>query len=95
MNFKEKADSLKAKIQAKITPESTPEQIEEANAYVSDLDELSSEHDRLVAENAKFKDTIVKMVTTQGDAKPPKDASQASESMSIEEAIAKISKEDK
>ena len=95
MNFKEKVESLKQRFQAKITPESTPEQIQEAQAYASDLDELSSEHDRLVAENAKFKDTIVKMVTTQGDTTPPKDDSMARESMSIEEAVAKISKEDK
>ena len=95
MNYKEKVESLKQRFQSKITPESTPEQIQEAQAYASELDELSSEYDRLVAENAKFKDTIVKMVTTQGDATPPKDDSMARESMSIEEAIAKISKEDK
>ena len=95
MNFKEKVESLKARFQSKITPESTPEQIEEANAYASELDELSSEHDRLVAENAKFKDTIVRMVTNQGDSTPPEDDSSGSKSMSIEEAIEKVKKEAK
>ncbi len=95
MNYKEKAESLKAKFKAKITPESTPEQIEEANAMATELDELVSLHDSVVAENAKFKDTIVRMVTSQGDATPPSDPSAESKPMSIEEAIAKVRQEGK
>lgn len=93
MNFKEKAESLKAKFKAKITPESTPEQIEEVNAMTSELEELATLHESVVAENAKFKDTIVRMVTSQGDATPPNEPSTDSKSMSIEEAVAKIQKE--
>lgn len=95
MTFKEKAESLKQQFKSRITPESTPEQIKEADAMVSDLEELSSLHDALVAENAKFKDTIVRMVTNQGDATPPSDPSAESKPMSIEEAIAKVRQESK
>ena len=93
MEFKEAVESLKRRFQSKITPDSKPEEIEEANANASSLDELSAEYDRVVVENAKFKDTIVRMVTSQGDATPPTDPSSDSKSMSIEEAIAKVSKE--
>ena len=95
MNFKEKVDSLKAKFQSVITPESKPEEIEEASANASSLDELLAEHEKVVAENAKFKDTIVRMVTNQGDSTPPEDDSSGSKSMSIEEAIEKVKKEAK
>lgn len=93
MGFKETVESLKKRFQDKITPDSKPEEIEEVNANASSLDELLTEHEKVVAENAKFKDTIVRMVTSQGDATPPTDPSSDSKSMSIEEAIAKVSKE--
>ena len=95
MGFKETVESLKKRFQEKITPDSKPEEIEEVNANASILDELMAEHEKVVAENAKFKDTIVRMVTSQGDSTPPEDDSTGSKSMSIEEAIEKVSKEGK
>ena len=40
MTFKERLEALKTKIQAKIKAESTPEEIEEINNLVAELDSL-------------------------------------------------------
>ena len=90
MTFKEQMDALKSKVQSKINAESTPEEIQEVIDLLAELDGLSTIHDGVVTENAKFKDTIVNMVLTQGDGKQPKDESNASNTMTIEEAIAEV-----
>ena len=90
--FKEQFDALKGKFQAKITADSTQEQIEEINGIVAELDALETSHNEVVTENAKFKDTIVRMVSTEGNGKTPQDDSSGSKSMSIEEAIAEVQK---
>lgn len=92
MSFKEILESLKTKIQAKIKAESTPEEIQEINDLIADLDSLGTSHEELVTENAKFKDTIVRMVTTQGDGNKPEDGASGSKTMSIEEAVAEVQK---
>lgn len=88
MTFKEKFDALKGKIQAKITAESSPEQIEEINAIVGELDELEASHNEVVTESAKLKDTIVRMVSNQGDGNKPGDDSTGSKPKTIEECVA-------
>lgn len=86
--FNEKLEALKKRIQAKIKADSTPEEIEEVNSMIADLDSLGSSHNELVTENAKFKDTIVRMVTTQGNSDKPADDSTGSKPKSIEECVA-------
>ena len=88
MTFKEMMDTLKGKIQTKIKAESTPEEIQEVNDLIAELDSLESSHNEVVTENAKFKDTIVRMVTTQGDGNKPGDDSTGSKPKSIEECVA-------
>lgn len=90
--FKEQFDALKGKFQAKITADSSQEQIEEINSVIAELDALETSHNEVVTENAKFKDTIVNMVTTQGDGKAPANGADDSKSMTIEEAIAEVEK---
>lgn len=86
--FNEKLEALKKRIQAKIKADSTPEEIEEVNSMIADLDSLGSSHNDLATENAKFKDTIVRMVTTQGNSDKPGDDSTGSKPKSIEECVA-------
>ena len=86
--FNEKLEALKKRIQGKIKADSTPEEIEEVNSMIADLDSLGSSHNELVTENAKFKDTIVRMVTTQGSSDKPGDDSTGSKPKSIEECVA-------
>ena len=93
MTFKEQIDALKGKIQSKITAESSAEEIQEMNDLMGEFDALETSHNAVVTENAKFKDTIVRMVTTQGDGNAPKDDSNGSKTMSIEEAIAEVQKQ--
>ena len=88
MTFKEQFDALKGKIQAKIKADSTPEEIEEWNSMLTEFDSLEASHNEVVTENAKFKDTIVRMVTTQGDGNKPGDDSTGSKPKSIEECVA-------
>lgn len=90
MGFIEKLKALKEKKQALIKPEMTAEEIQAINDEIAELDELGNFHNELVTENAKFKDTIVRMVTSEGDGKTPKDDSSGSKTMSIEEAIAEV-----
>ena len=86
--FKEQFDALKGKLSAKITENSTPEEIKEWNDTIAELDSLEASHNEVVTENAKFKDTIVRMVTTQGDGKQPADDSSGSKPKTIEECVA-------
>ena len=95
MTFKEKVEALKSKFSSKITNESTPEEIEEINGYVAELDELSEEHNVVVAKNEKLTNTIVKMVTKEGSDKTPPDDETGSKPLSIEECIAKVEKGEK
>lgn len=95
MSFKESMESLRAKLMAQIKPESSQEEIDAINGMVTELDDMGKEHDGLVGENAKFKDTIVRMVTTQGDDKTPPDDSQGSKPKSMEQFIEDFAKEHK
>lgn len=96
MTFKEIVESLKGKIQGEIKPESSPEEIEKLNGLISELDSLETSHNEVVTENAKFKDTIVRMVTSQGDSNPPLDGALESKPKTIEECVAEeLAKEKK
>lgn len=75
MGFKESLDSLRAKVQAKVKPDSTKEELEEIKSLNDELDALEKGYNEKVTENAKFRDTIVDMVTSQGDGKTPPDPS--------------------
>ena len=90
MGFTERMKALKEKKQALIKPDMSAEDIQAINDEIAELDELEKSHNELVTENAKFKDTIVRMVTSEGDGKTPKDDSSGSKTMSIEEAIAEV-----
>ena len=86
--FKETLQKIKGYFQNKITAESTPEEVNEVNAFIGDLDSMDVEHDKVITENAKFKDTIVNMVSTQGNSDKPKDESGGSKPMTMDEIIA-------
>ena len=88
MTFKERLDALKGNLQAKIKAESTPEEIQEVNDLIAECDSLESSYNEVVTENAKFKDTIVRMVSTQGDGNKPGDDTTGSKPKSIEECVA-------
>ena len=88
MTFNEIVETLKGKLQAKIKADSTTEEIEEVNGLIAEVETLVASHNEVVIENAKFKDTIVRMVTTQGDGNKPGDDSTGSKPKSIEECVA-------
>lgn len=90
MGFSEKIKALKEKRQALIKPDMSAEEIQAINDDIAELDELENFHNELVTENAKFKDTIVRLVSSQGDGKAPKDDSPGSKTMSIEQAFAEV-----
>ena len=96
MTFKETLDALKGKIQSKITNDSSAEEIEEANGLIADIDSLGASHEELVQEHAKTKDTLVRMVTSQGSGDKPRDESGGSKPKTIEECVAEeLEKEQK
>lgn len=88
MTFQEQITALKEKVKAKIKPESSEEEIQEINGLLAEMDSLETTHNELVTENAKFKDTIVRMVTNQGDGNKPGDDTDGSKPKTIEECVA-------
>lgn len=88
MNFKERVEALKGEFNAKITQDTAPEEIEKVNQSNASLDSLVDDYNLIVEENAKLKDTIVRMVTTQGNGNKPQDDVDGSKPKSIEECIA-------
>ncbi|MBR3917175.1 MAG: hypothetical protein IKJ59_00360 [Clostridia bacterium] len=71
MTLQERLSALREKIKAKITPESSPEELDEYNGMLQSLDEIETEHNKVVETSAKYRDTIVRMVINQGDDKTP------------------------
>ena len=92
MTFKERIDALKGKLQAKVTSEATAEQLADLKELTDELDSLNASHDEVVTEQAKLKDTIVRMALTQGDSNKPGDGADGSKPMTIEEAVAEVQK---
>ena len=95
MTLKERLDSLREKVKGKIKPESSQEELDEINGMLTELDEVEKSHGDLVTENAKFKDTIVRMVTTQGDDNPPPADPNGSNPRSMDQFIKDFEKENK
>lgn len=95
MSFKDSVNSLREKIKGHIKPESSKEELEELNGMLASLDDMEKVHDELGVENAKFKDTIVKMVTSQGDDNPPPSDPSGSKPKSMEQFIEDFQKQNK
>lgn len=90
MAFKSTLDSLKVKLQAMVTTDSSAEQIEQINGMISELDSLETDHTQLVDSEAKLKEVVVRMVQTQGNGDKPADDSTGSKPKSIDECVAEI-----
>lgn len=88
MKFNEIIEALKGENNAKINQDTAPEEIEKINKSNADLDSLVEAYNSVVEENAKYKDTIVRMVTTEGSGNKPKDDVDGSKPKTIEECIA-------
>ena len=94
MTLKERLDSLRAKVKAKIKPETSAEELDELNGILGELDEIENEHNNVITENTKFKDTIVRMALTQGDGKTP-DEPEGSNPTDMNQFLAKFEQEHK
>lgn len=90
MDFKETLNSIKSKIQAKITPEMSAEELENWNGILGEIDSLQESHNKVVTSEATLKDIVVRMVQTQGNADKPRDASTESKPMSIDECVSEV-----
>ena len=92
MTFKEKIEALKSKLKAKIKSESTPEEIQEINDLMAELDSLDSDFSSLSDEHSKVKDALVRITVSQGSGEAPKDESGGSKPMTIDEVLAEVEK---
>lgn len=88
MNWKERVDALKARFQSKITDQSTPEEIQEVNEVVAEIDALDTSYNELGEEHAKTKTALVRMVINQGSSDKPRDDTDGSKPKTIEECVA-------
>lgn len=90
MSWKEQFQALKAKIQAKIKEDSSPEEIDEINGFITDLDALDTTHNELEVEHAKTKTALMRMVVNQGSGDKPGDDTDGSKPKTIEECVAEV-----
>ena len=88
MNFKEQAEALKARFTSKINADTSKEELDEFTSINEEIDKLESSYNELLNENAKFKDTIIRMVTNQGSSEKPQDVVEESKPLTMEEIIA-------
>ena len=89
MTFKEKVSQLKEQAKSKMVKEdSSAEEIQAYTDYENSLNELETEYNNEVQEKQKLKDTIVRLVSNQGDGKAPKEESGESKPRTLEEIIA-------
>ena len=88
LTFKEQVEALKGKFKSRITTEMSADEINAVNEDVASIEELDRSYDALVSENAKLKDTIVRMVSTEGNGSKPADESGGSKPKTIEECVA-------
>ena len=95
MTFKERLDSLREKVKGKIKPESSAEELDEYNGILAELDEIEKDHDGVLTENTKFKDTIVRMALTQGDDNTPPSDPAGNKPRSMEQFIEDFKKDNK
>lgn len=96
MTFKEKVSQLKEVAKSKMVKEdSSAEEIQAYTDYENSLNELENEYNSAVEEKAKLKDTIVRLVSSQGDGKKPKEESGESKPRTLEEIIAEKQAEKK
>lgn len=95
MNWKESIEALKAKVSAKLTAESSQEEIDAVNEINTEIDALDSSHQELETEHAKTKSALVRMVVNQGNGDKPRDDTDGSKPKTIEECVAEVQKEGK
>ena len=89
MTFKEKVSQLKELAKGKMVKEdSSAEEIQAYTDYENSLNALEEDYNKEVEEKAKLKDTIVRLVSNQGDGKAPKEESGESKPRSFEQIIA-------
>ncbi|MBO7732555.1 MAG: hypothetical protein J6S67_08375 [Methanobrevibacter sp.] len=100
MTIKERLDALRAKLKAKIKPESTADEISAIDAEMKELDSIEEEYNNLntkyadlQTEHGKFKDVIVNMVLKQGNQETPVDDIDGSKPVTTEELLEKYQKE--
>lgn len=95
MNFKEQAEALKARFTSKINADTSKEDLDEFTSINEEIDKLESSYNELLTENAKFKDTIIRMVTNQGSSDKPQEIIEERKPLTMEEIIAqKLSKKE-
>ena len=89
MTFKEKLSQLREQAKSKMVKEdSSAEEIQAYTDYENSLNGLEEDYNKEVEEKAKLKDTIVRLVSSQGDGKAPKEESGESKPRTFEEIIA-------
>lgn len=72
MNFNERLNQLKESAKSKLVKaDATPEELEEANKFIKEFDDLESEYSKVVEDKQKLTNLVVDMVKNEGNAKVP------------------------
>ena len=92
MNMKEKVELIKEFLKNHITSDMDTETIKSYNDMIEQADAILDEHNDLEKELVSAKDTIVKLVKTQGNSNPPSDPTpQEKQPRGLEEIAESIS----
>lgn len=86
--WEKRVEALKQRFTSRITTESTADEINDLNDAAAEVDALNEQYQKSLEENAKLKETIVRMVQTSGNSETPADESGGSKPKTLEEIIA-------
>lgn len=92
MTLKEQVNALKEKFNSKLSESSTPEEIQEVNDIVKELEQIDSAHDTLLEEHAKTRSALLRLVVEEGSSDKPRDDVDGSKPKTIEECVAELQK---
>ena len=73
MKIQELIENLKSTLKDSIKDDMDVGTINKINQSIQDCDEILNEHSKVESELGECKNTIIKLVKTQGDANPPKE----------------------
>ena len=93
MTIQEKIKALKESHHAKLTKDSTPEEIKTDEDFAKSLDEIEQDYNQVVKDKQEVTDLYIKVSKGQGSSNPPEEESK--EPRSLEEIGKAILEQDK
>ena len=95
MDIQAKINSLKEKIHATLTKDSTPEDIKAVEAKEQALDEIQADIDTIIKEKQEVTDLYIQASKNQGSSEKPTEEKEEKQPRSLEEIAQEVIAKDK